>query len=183
MKNKNSNLVIVADEYSKSINQAIKFAECVVKIKMKVAIFNLTDDTQEELQDRIPKNKRNKLYIDKNGDLTIDYIEQKSKELKDNKKIDVIIIDLEEKDININYKELSKRLRDLSLELGLTIEIFTQIKGTTGTTITGIEDVENEKITDYADMVYVSKFNDKNKKVVFVAKSNDDKYPIGYLRK
>ena len=35
MKNKNSNLVIVADEYSKSINQAIKFAECVVKIKMK----------------------------------------------------------------------------------------------------------------------------------------------------
>lgn len=183
MKNKNSNLVIVADEYSQYINLAIEFAERIVKIKMKVAIFNLTDDAQEELQDRIPKNKRNKLYIDKNGDLTIDYIEQKSKELKDNKKIDVIIIDLEEKDININYKELSKRLRDLSLELGLTIEIFTQIKGATGTTITGIEDVENEEITDYADMVYVSKFNDKNEKVAFVAKSNNDKYPVGYLRK
>lgn len=183
MNNKNSNLVIVADEYSQYINLAIEFAERVLKIKMKVAIFNLTDNAQEELQVRTPKNKRNKLYIDRNSDLTIDYIEQKSRELKAEKKIDVIIIDLEEKEININYKELSKRLKDLSLELGLTIDIFTQIKENTRVTIIGIEDIENEEITDYADMVFVNKINDKNKKVAFVAKSNNDKYPVGYLRK
>ena len=174
MNNKNS-LIVVADEISQYINMAVYFTNQLIEEgSFNIAVFNLTAEERKKLNNK-------SLYLDKKDNLTFEHIRKTCKRLKKKNNINTVIIDLEDKDINEDHIELSKKLKELAKELNLVIEIFTNVKKVTNRNFIIIDNVEDKDILEYADMIIISKYDYKNKKMLYVAKSDNDKYPVGYL--
>ena len=174
MDNENS-LIVVADEMSQYINMAVDFVDDLMEDEnFNIAVFNLTAEERKKLNNK-------SLYLDKKDNLTFEHIRKTCKRLKQKNNINTVIIDLEDKDINEDHIELSKKLKELAEELNLVIEIFTNIKKVTNRNFIIIDNVEDKDILEYADMIIISKYDYKNKKMLYVAKSDNDKYPVGYM--
>ena len=174
MNNKNS-LIVVADEISQYINMAVYFANQLIEEgSFNIAVFNLTAEERKKLNNK-------SLYLDKKDNLTFEHIRKTCNRLKKKNNINTVIIDLEDKDIKEDHIELSKQLKELTQEIDLSIIIFTNVKIETNSNITTTDDVEDKDILEYADMIIISKYDYKNKKMLYVAKSDNDKYPVGYM--
>ena len=113
--------------------------------------------------------------------MTFEHIKKTCKRLKKKNDINAVIIDLEEKDIEGDHIELSKQLKELTQEIDLSIIIFTNVKIESNSNITTTDDVEDKDILEYADMIIISKYDYKNKKMLYVAKSDNEKIPVGYM--
>ena len=174
MNNENS-LIVVADEISQYINMAVYFANQLIEEgSFNIAVFNLTAEERKKLNNK-------SLYLDKKDNLTFEHIKKTCKRLKKKNDINAVIIDLEEKDIEGDHIELSKQLKELTQEIDLSIIIFTNVKIETNSNITTTDDVEDKDILEYADMIIISKYDYKNKKMLYVAKSDNEKIPVGYM--
>ncbi len=174
MDNENS-LIVVADEISQYINMAVYFANQLIEEgSFNIAVFNLTAEERKKLNNK-------SLYLDKKDNLTFEHIRKTCNRLKKKNNINTVIIDLEDKDINEDHIELSKKLKELAKELNLLIEIFINVKKVTNRNFIIIDNVEDKDILEYADMIIISKYDYKNKKMLYVAKSDNDRYPVGYL--
>lgn len=174
MNNENS-LIVVADEISQYINMAVYFANQLIEEgSFNIAVFNLTAEERKKLNNK-------SLYLDKKDNLTFEHIKKTCKRLKKKNDINAVIFDLEEKDIEGDHIELSKQLKELTQEIDLSIIIFTNVKIETNSNITTTDDVEDKDILEYADMIIISKYDYKNKKMLYVAKSDNEKIPVGYM--
>ena len=172
---KENSLIVVADEMSQYINMAVYFANQLIEEgSFNIAVFNLTAEERKKLNNK-------SLYLDKKDNLTFEHIRKTCKRLKKKNNINTVIIDLGDKDINEDHIELSKKLKELAKELNLLIEIFINVKKVTNRNFIIIDNVEDKDILEYADMIIISKYDYKNKKMLYVAKSDNDKYPVGYL--
>ena len=174
MDNENS-LIVVADEMSQYINMAVDFVDDLMEDEnFNIAVFNLTAEERKKLNNK-------SLYLDKKDNLTFEHIRKTCKRLKQKNNINTVIIDLEDKDINEDHIELSKKLKELAKELNLLIGIFINVKKVTNRNFIIIDNVEDKDILEYADMIIISKYDYKNKKMLYIAKSDNDKYPVGYI--
>lgn len=88
----------------------------------------LTDDEQELLNKYLKQIQNSKLYIDDTPKVTLEYIEEQCRSLKQTKNIGFVVIDYLQL---LNYKDDIKKigiiLKTLAEELGLTILVLSQL--------------------------------------------------------
>lgn len=132
-----------------------------------VIVFNLKPTELEELEKKIQDGEieKDKIYLDKNENVTINYIEKECYKLKDEDKDFIVIIDYEEGNIGSD-KEVSNRLKKLSCSLDIHIFVISNlIENRKKKTVPTIEDVEHKELIEFSDTVFIEyKTNGKTKK-------------------
>lgn len=166
---KNLNFIVIADDF-KYINHAVKTAEWLLKCSSYTAIFNLQEESKIDFNIDIEETK-DKIYIDENKNLTIKYIEDKIYEIKKEKNLNLVILDLEDQQLEIDYKQLSQVLNKVAHELDILIYVFPKLKQAIDDDF-NIDNIENKEITEHADEVWFCHVNKKYKSQIYVAKSN-----------
>lgn len=88
----------------------------------------LTDDEQELLNKYLKQIQNSKLYIDDTPKVTLEYIEEQCRNLKQTKNIGFVVIDyLQLLNYKDDIKKLGISLKTLAAELGLTILVLSQL--------------------------------------------------------
>lgn len=167
---KNLNFVVIADDF-RYINHAVRTAEGLLKCSSYTAIFNLQEEFKLDFNIDLEETK-DKIYIDENKNLTIKYIEEKIYELKKEKDLNLAILDLEDEQLEIDYKQLSQVLNKLAHELDILVYIFPKLKEEIKDNDFNLDNIENKEITEHADEVWFCHINKKHKSKIYVAKSN-----------
>ncbi len=177
----NLNFIVIADDF-KYINHAVKTAEWLLKCSSYTAIFNLQEESKLDFNIDL-EDAKDKIYIDENKNLTIKYIEDKIYELKKEKDLNLVILDLEDKQLEIDYKQLSQVLNKLAHELDILVYIFPKLKEEINDNDFNLDNIKNKEITEYADEVWFCHVNKKHKSKIYVAKSNLTKTGFIKLKK
>lgn len=147
-----------------------------------VIVFNLKPTELEELEKKIQDGEieKDKIYLDKNENVTINYIEKECYKLKDEDKDFIVIIDYEKGNIGSD-KEVSNRLKELSCSLDIHIFVISNlIENRKKKTVPTIEDVEHKELIEFSDTVFIEyKTNGKTKKDnIILVKNNYGKTGI-----
>lgn len=165
MEDDRNDFIVVADVNSKYHNVAAYITEGLVKKDRFTAIFNLNKKYRKRLE-----MLRDNLYIDEEEEVTIEHIEKKCRELKEKKDLKAIAIDLENKRLDINGKELSKRLYELFKELkNATISVYVRIADIydiDSNKKLEIDDIEDKEITEFATNILLAYHNEEEKMCV-----------------
>lgn len=149
--------------------------------KTAVAVFSLETGIKKCVNRIIGNNKSLKfigelaeanISIDDTPNITVDYIEEKCRELKQAKNIKFVLIDYLQL---INYKndigKVSKELKTLSQELDLTILVLSQLSFNTENKRPTIEDLKDSKaVADVSDVVAFL-YKEDNTTDVIIAKN------------
>lgn len=150
-----------------------------------VIVFNLKSNDREELEKWIKNGEieKDKLYLDNNENITINYIEKECYKLKSDDIDFIVIIDYEKGNIGSD-KEVSNRLKELACALDIHIFVIANlIENRNSNPVPTIEDVEHKELIEYADTVLIEyKASGKAKKdKTILAKNNYGK--TGILKK
>lgn len=167
------------NETAKSLSRKV-----VTGTPKSVIVFNLKSNEREELEKWIQDVdiEKDKLYVDNNENININYIEKECYKLKSNDIDFIVIIDYEKGNIGSD-KEVSNRLKELACALGIHIFVIANlIENRKNKTIPTIEDVEHKELIEYADTVFIEhKSSGKAKKdKTILVKNNYGK--IGILK-
>lgn len=132
----------------------------IVSQNVHGVIFNLETSKETILQ---KVNNLEYISIDDTPNITVDYIEEKCKKIKQTKNIKLVLIDYLQL---INYEndieKVSKKLKVLSQELDLTILVLSQLSTNLENKKPTIEDLtESQSVVDMSDVViFLYKEND-----------------------
>lgn len=169
--------------YSNIDGQTKRFAQKLSKGTPKaVCVFNLKGNEREELEKMIQDQEieKDKLYIYNDENATIDDIEKECSKLDNEGKDFVVIIEYKKENIMAD-KEVSRRLKELAVTLGIHIFVIDKIvKNIKNKKVPTLDDIENKGLIDFADTVFIecneSKKVKKNKTIL--AKNNYGKTGI-----
>lgn len=133
------------------------------------AIFNL-ETSKETILQKIHNSEY--ISIDDAPNITIEYIEEKCRELKQAKNIKFVLIDYLQL---INYEndieKASKKLKALSQELDLTILVLSQLSTNTDNKRPTIEDLKDSKVVADVSDVVAFLYKEDNTLDVIIAKN------------
>ena len=122
-----------------------------------VMVFNLKSNEREELEKWIKDEEieKDKLYVDNNENITINYIEKQCYKLKSNDIDFIVIIDYEKGNLGSD-KEVSNRLKELACALGIHIFVIANlIENRKNNIVPTMEDVEHKELIECADTVFI----------------------------
>ena len=123
------------------------FNNIALKQNIQTLFFSL-----ESSKETVINNSGGTLYVDDTANVTLEYIEEQCRNFKQKHNIEFVIIDYLQL---INYKDveiIGARLRALAEELGITMMVLSQLKGTEKRpTLADLK--ESKAIADVSDVV------------------------------